>query len=95
MSYMSDFDALDKLDAAGGCDRVELGQDLAGVRGQGDQDVQFGQGHQAHVGLGVGPEFGLGHQINGILLGLQPGGQKIAIPHEFAIVHAKVAKIET
>ena len=86
---MSNLDALDESHVAAGLDAVELGQDLARVGGEGDQDGELGQGHEAHVGLGVGPQLGLGDQVDGVLLGLEAGGQEVAIAHVLAVVHAR------
>ena len=64
---MSNLDTGHKLHVLGGVDLVELGQDLARVRGQGDQHAQVRQRHQRHVVLGVGPGLGVSYQINCIL----------------------------
>ena len=64
---MSNLDTGHKLHVLGGVDLVELGQDLARVRGQGDQHAQVRQRHQRHVVLGVGPGLGVSYQIYCIL----------------------------
>ena len=46
---------------------MELGQDLASVRGEGHEDTQVGQRHQRHIVLGVGPRLGVSDQIYSIL----------------------------
>ena len=51
---MRDLDAGDELHLLGGAHHVQLGQDLARVRGEGHQHRQVGQRHQGHIVLGVG-----------------------------------------
>ena len=89
---MSNLDALVELDLSLGLDRVQLGQNLARVRGECHEHGQLGERHQTHVGLGVGPELGLRDQVDGVLLRGQPGGQEVAIPHVLRVVHAKKRK---
>ena len=50
---MGDLDAGDEAVVTGRLDLVQLGEDLAGVGGEGDQHRQVGQRHQGHVGLGL------------------------------------------
>lgn len=88
-TYVGDLDALGEPEFALGLNGVQLAQDFPGVGGERDQHGQLGQRHQAHVGLGVGAQLGLRHQIHRILLGLQTRRQEIAIPHVLAIVHTK------
>ena len=64
---MRDLDAGDELHLLGGAHHVQLGQDLARVRGEGDQHRQVGQRHQGHVVLGVGASLRVGDQIHSIL----------------------------
>ena len=64
---VSYFDARDELELSHRVDLVQLGQDLAGVGGEGHQHGQVGEGHQGHVVLRVGPGLGVGDQIDGIL----------------------------
>ena len=58
-THMSDLDALDNVEGALGLDGVQLGQYFARVGGQGDEDAELGEGHQAHRRLGVGPQLRL------------------------------------
>ena len=46
---------------------IQLGQDLASVRGEGHQHREVGQGHQGHVVLGIGAGLGMGDQVHRIL----------------------------
>ena len=50
---MSYFDARNELHLVGMVDLVKLGQDLASVRGEGDQDGQVGQGHEGNIVLWI------------------------------------------
>ena len=86
---MSNPDALQELDLAIGSDGVELGQDFSGVGGQGDQDGQVGQAQQSNVGLRVRPELGLGHQVDGILLSLEPRWNEVSIPHKLGVINTE------
>ena len=64
---VSYFDARDELELRHRVDLVQLGQDLAGVSGEGHQHSQVGERHQGHVVLRVGPGLGVGDQIDGVL----------------------------
>ena len=64
---VSNLDAGDELDLVHGVDLVQLGQDLAGVGGEGHQDRQVGQGHQSNIVLRVGAGLGVGDQVHSIL----------------------------
>ena len=55
VTHMSNLDALDEVDGASGLDCVQLGQNFARVGGQGDEDAELGEGHQANRRFGVGP----------------------------------------
>ena len=67
-TQVSNLDARDEPHVSRGGDLVQLGEDLPGVRGQGHQHRQVGQGHQGHVRLRVGPRLGVSDQVYGILL---------------------------
>ena len=64
---MSNFDAGNELHLRHGADLVELGQDLAGVGGEGHQDSQVGESHKGDVVLRVGPGLGVSDQIDCVL----------------------------
>ena len=86
---MGDLDALQKVDVSHGLHGVQLGEHLARVGGEGDEDVELGERHQPDVGLRVGPELGLRHQVDGVLLGLQPRRKEVAVTHVLRVVHAE------
>ena len=50
---VGDLDPGDELHLGHGAHLVQLGQDLAGVGGEGHQDGQVGEGHEGHIVLGV------------------------------------------
>merc|ERR1719410_71807 len=84
---MGNFDSRHKLHVLGRIDLVELGQDLASVRGKGHEDAQVGQRHERHIVLGIGSRLGVSDQIYSILLCLKPSRMKISISHELRIIY--------
>ena len=66
---VSNLEAGDELELLGGGHLIQLGQDLAGVRGESHQHREVGQGHQGHIVLRVGPGFGMGDKVHRILEG--------------------------
>ena len=90
---MGDLDAGDQTKFTGRLNGVKLGQDLAGVRGQSGEDLEAAQGEETDVGLGVGSELGLGDEADGVLQGLESGGQEVPVPHVLGVVDAEEVKI--
>ena len=66
-TQVRNLDAGDELELVHRVDLVQLGQDLAAVRGEGDQHREIRQSHQSHVVLRVGASLGLSDQVHCIL----------------------------
>lgn len=47
----------------------------------------LGQCDEAHIVLGVAAGLGVTYDVDSVLLGLQPGGQEVPIPHVLTVIH--------
>jgi hypothetical protein len=91
---MGNLDTGDETKFSGRLNGMKLGQDLAGVCGQGGEYLEAAKGEETNVGLGVGSELGLGDEADGVLQSLKSGGQEVSVPHVLRVVDADEKRLD-